>query len=179
MPLSFKKACHIERRGVSPESKYPFFSMIGGYGLRLAKSRPAGGCSLARRCGGSLRLASLAQNDMGGGGYGLRLAKSRAAPGCSLARRCGGSLRLASLSVAVPDMLLGFKKPASPVDRGHSLRSLLPPQAALPSLPLGMTWGVGVTDCDSLRAGLRPVARLHAAAAAVLDRYVSHNIYVS
>ncbi len=29
----------------------------GYYGLRLAKSRAAPGCSLARRCGGSLRLA--------------------------------------------------------------------------------------------------------------------------
>ena len=37
--------------------------------------------------------------------------------------------------VAVPDIFVGFQKPSSSVDRGHSLRSLHPPQAALPSLP--------------------------------------------
>ena len=39
-------------------------------------------------------------------------------------------------SVAVPDIFLGDKAPSSAIDRGHSLRSLYPPQAALPSLPL-------------------------------------------
>ena len=34
-----------------------------GNGLRLAKSRPTGGCSLARACGRSLRLPLVAQND--------------------------------------------------------------------------------------------------------------------
>jgi len=38
--------------------------------------------------------------------------------------------------VAVPDIFLGFKKPSSAIDRCPSLRSLLPPQAALPSLPI-------------------------------------------
>ena len=37
--------------------------------------------------------------------------------------------------VAVPDIFVGFEKPSSSVDRCHSLRSLLPPLAALPSLP--------------------------------------------
>ena len=36
--------------------------------------------------------------------------------------------------VAVPDILLGFEKPSSPVDRCHSLSSLTLPPAALASL---------------------------------------------
>ena len=40
-----------------------------------------------------------------------------------------------TIPVAVPDIFVGFQKPSSAVDRGHSLRSLLPPPAALPSLP--------------------------------------------
>jgi len=39
----------------------------------------------------------------------------------------------------VPDIFVGFEKPSSSVDRGHSLWSLLPPQAALPSLPNSTT----------------------------------------
>ena len=35
-----------------------------------------------------------------------------------------------------PTNVLGFEKPSSLVDRSHSLGSLLPPQAALPSLPI-------------------------------------------
>ena len=35
-----------------------------------------------------------------------------------------------------PADILGDKAPSSPADRCHSLRSLYPPQAALPSLPL-------------------------------------------
>ena len=42
---------------------------------------------------------------------------------------------LLTIPVAVPDIFVGFQKPSSSVDRGHSLRSLLPPPAALPSLP--------------------------------------------
>ena len=37
--------------------------------------------------------------------------------------------------VAVPDIFLGAKAPSSAIDRCHSLRSLYPPPAALPSLP--------------------------------------------
>ena len=40
-----------------------------------------------------------------------------------------------TIPVAVPDIFVGFQKPSSSVDRGHSLRSLHPPPAALPSLP--------------------------------------------
>ena len=40
-----------------------------------------------------------------------------------------------TIPVAVPDIFVGLERPSSSVDRGHSLRSLLPPQAALPSLP--------------------------------------------
>ena len=38
--------------------------------------------------------------------------------------------------VAVPDIFLGFEKPSSAIDRCHSLPSLLPPPAAVGSLPL-------------------------------------------
>jgi len=38
-------------------------------------------------------------------------------------------------TVAVPDIFVGFEKPSSSVDRGHSLTSLYPPLAALGSLP--------------------------------------------
>ena len=38
--------------------------------------------------------------------------------------------------IAVPDIFLGFQKPSSAIDRCPSLRSLFPPQAALPSLPI-------------------------------------------
>ena len=38
-------------------------------------------------------------------------------------------------TVAVPDIFLGDGAPASAIDRGHSLRSLHLPLAALPSLP--------------------------------------------
>ena len=38
--------------------------------------------------------------------------------------------------VAVPCVRLGDGAPALHTDRGHSLRSLYPPQAALPSLPV-------------------------------------------
>ena len=38
--------------------------------------------------------------------------------------------------VAVPCVRLGDRAPALHTDRGHSLRSLYPPQAALPSLPV-------------------------------------------
>ena len=41
------------------------------------------------------------------------------------------------LPVAVPGVLLAVCAAALHTDRGHSLRSLLPPPAALPSLPLG------------------------------------------
>ena len=44
------------------------------------------------------------------------------------------SSTLLTIPVAVPDIFVGFK-PSSSVDRCHSLRSLLPPPAALPSLP--------------------------------------------
>ena len=44
------------------------------------------------------------------------------------ARRCS--------PVAVPGIFLAFQKAASAADRGHSLRSLHPPPAALPSLPI-------------------------------------------
>lgn len=37
--------------------------------------------------------------------------------------------------VAVPDIFLGDGAPSSAIDRSHSLRSLNPPLAALPSLP--------------------------------------------
>ena len=39
-------------------------------------------------------------------------------------------------SVAVPDKIFGLTLILDFIDRGHSLRSLHPPQAALPSLPL-------------------------------------------
>ena len=42
---------------------------------------------------------------------------------------------LLPIPVAVPDILLGIEMPSSSVDRCHSLRSLLLPPAALPSLP--------------------------------------------
>ena len=45
------------------------------------------------------------------------------------------SSTLLTIPVAVPDIFVGFQKPSSSVDRGHSLRSLHLPQAALPSLP--------------------------------------------
>ena len=45
------------------------------------------------------------------------------------------SSTLLTIPVAVPDIFVGFERPSSSVGRGHSLRSLLPPQAALPSLP--------------------------------------------
>ena len=38
--------------------------------------------------------------------------------------------------VAVPGIFVSFKKLSSSADRSHSLRSLFPPPAALPSLPL-------------------------------------------
>ena len=47
--------------------------------------------------------------------------------------------------VAVPDIFLGLKGPSSAIDRGHSLRSLLLPPAALPSLPLHALRLVGMT----------------------------------
>ena len=37
--------------------------------------------------------------------------------------------------VAVPDIFVDAKAPSSSVDRGHALRSLILPLAALPSLP--------------------------------------------
>ena len=37
--------------------------------------------------------------------------------------------------VAVPDKIFGLTRFLDFIDRGHSLRSLNPPQAALPSLP--------------------------------------------
>ena len=47
--------------------------------------------------------------------------------------------------VAVPGIFVGFEKPSSSADRCHSLRSLLLPPAALPSLPMvGMTVSVAV-----------------------------------
>ena len=39
--------------------------------------------------------------------------------------------------VAVPEKIFGLSLSLDFFDRGHSLRSLFPPQAALPSLPLG------------------------------------------
>ena len=42
-------------------------------------------------------------------------------------------------TVAVPDKIFGLTPFLDFIDRGHSLRSLYPPQAALPSLPLKMT----------------------------------------
>ena len=44
----------------------------------------------------------------------------------------------------MPDIFLADRAASSAIDRCHSLRSLLPPLAALPSLPLGMTefWNV-------------------------------------
>ncbi len=41
--------------------------------------------------------------------------------------------------VAVLDIFLADGSAASAIDRGHSLRSLHPPQAALPSLPIPNT----------------------------------------
>ena len=43
---------------------------------------------------------------------------------------------LTAVPVAVPDIFLGFEKPSSAIDRCHSLSSLVPPPAALASLPL-------------------------------------------
>ena len=40
-----------------------------------------------------------------------------------------------TIPVAVPDIFVGFQKPSSSVDRGHSLCSLFLPQAAVASLP--------------------------------------------
>ena len=45
------------------------------------------------------------------------------------------SSTLLTIPVAVPDICLRRRCSLASVDRGHSLRSLLPPQAALPSLP--------------------------------------------
>ena len=54
--------------------------------------------------------------------------------------------------VAVPDIFLATKVAASSIDRSHSLRSLSPPQAALPSLPMvGMTVSVAVAVEESLK----------------------------
>ena len=39
------------------------------------------------------------------------------------------------LPVAVPDKIFGLSLSLDFIDRCHSLRSLLPPQAALPALP--------------------------------------------
>ena len=47
------------------------------------------------------------------------------------------------LPVAVPDIFVGAKAPSSSVDRGHSLTSLHPPQAALGSLPNSTTPAFG------------------------------------
>ena len=40
-----------------------------------------------------------------------------------------------TIPVAVPDIFVGFQKPSSSVDRGHSLCALFLPQAAVASLP--------------------------------------------
>ena len=45
------------------------------------------------------------------------------------------SSTLLTIPVAVPDICLRRRRSLASVDRGHSLRSLLPPPAALPSLP--------------------------------------------
>ena len=50
-----------------------------------------------------------------------------------------GNLNPTCLPVAVPDIFLDFYKSSSAIDRGHALRSLLPPPAALPSLPSSTT----------------------------------------
>ena len=51
-----------------------------------------------------------------------------------------------TIPVAVPDIFVGFQKPSSSVDRGHSLRSLLPPLAALPSLPFDSLRSLRMTE---------------------------------
>ena len=58
--------------------------------------------------------------------------------------------------VAVPDIFVGFEKPSSAVDRCHSLRSLLPPLAALPSLPNPNT-EVKLTCADNTWRATGPV----------------------
>ena len=45
------------------------------------------------------------------------------------------SSTLLTIPVAVPDICLRRRRSLASVDRGHSLRSLYPPPAALPSLP--------------------------------------------
>ena len=47
----------------------------------------------------------------------------------------GNAWMRAAVLLRCPTNVLGFQKPSSLVDRGHSLRSLLPPLAALPSPP--------------------------------------------
>ena len=67
-----------------------------------------------------------------------------------LVRACRGDYQSPAggqLPVAVPDSFVGFQKPSSSVDRGHSLSSLLPPQAALPSLPDNHFTNYAVSIC--------------------------------
>ncbi len=54
--------------------------------------------------------------------------------------------------VAVPDIFLADKAAASAIDRCHSLPSLLPPPAAVGSLPMaGMTVSVAVAVEEALK----------------------------
>ena len=55
-------------------------------------------------------------------------------------------------SVAVPGIFLADSAASSSADCSHSLRSLAPPQAALPSLPMvGMTVSVAVAAPEFLK----------------------------
>ena len=57
-----------------------------------------------------------------------------------------------SVPVAVPGIFLADKAASSSADRCHSLRSLAPPPAALPSLPMvGMTVDLAVAVEESLK----------------------------
>ena len=58
-----------------------------------------------------------------------------------------GRLESPGVLLRCPANVLGAKAPSSLADRCHSLRSLLPPPAALPSLPLRGRWQPeGLTD---------------------------------
>ena len=58
-------------------------------------------------------------------------------------------------TVAVPGVRLADGAAALHTDRGHSLRSLLPPQAALPSLPRNDTVGSGFFARFAMTEGIR------------------------
>ena len=68
-----------------------------------------------------------------------------------------------TIPVAVPDICLRRRRSLASVDRGHSLRSLLPPQAALPSLPccfhISFSFSAGAQSLPCAKGGGCPQGR--------------------